>query len=232
MYKIIKKVDLTNGTVLFDVLAPRIAESALPGQFLIVKMDEKGERIPLTVSDNDAKAGTVTIVFKVVGNSTRQMATYNVGDCFCDVVGPLGRPSELVHIPKDKLKDYRVAFVGGGVGIAPIYPQVKWMHEQGIDCDVIIGAKTKSMLIYENELSSMAGKLYSVTEDGTSEYKGLVTDVLRKLVESGKKYDEVVAIGPMIMMKFVAKLCAELGIKCTVSLNSLMVDGTFPCHRP
>lgn len=229
MYKIIKKVDLTNDTVLFDVLAPRIAESALPGQFLIVKMDEKGERIPLTVSDNDAKAGTVTIVFKVVGNSTRQMATYNVGDCFCDVVGPLGRPSELVHIPKDKLKDYRVAFVGGGVGIAPIYPQVRWMHEQGIDCDVIIGAKTKSMLIYENELSSMAGKLYSVTEDGTSEYKGLVTDVLRKLVESGKKYDEVVAIGPMIMMKFVAKLCAELGIKCTVSLNSLMVDGTGMC---
>lgn len=229
MYRILRKVKISDDTILFDVYAPRIAKSALPGQFLIVKMDEKGERIPLTVSDNDAAAGQVTIVFKVIGRSTRQMSEYEVGDFFCDIVGPLGRPSELVHIPEDMLKNYSVVFIGGGVGIAPIYPQVKWMHEHGVDCDVIIGAKTKSMLIYEDELRSMSRHLYSVTEDGSTEHKGLVTDMLRELVESGRKYDEVVSIGPMIMMKFVSKLCQQLGIKCTVSLNSLMVDGTGMC---
>ena len=229
MYKILRKVELSSDTILFDVLAPRIAKSALPGQFLIVKLDKKGERIPLTVSDNDAEQGIVTIVFKVVGNSTRQMSALNEGDAFEDVVGPLGRPSELVHVPADKLPDHKVIFIGGGVGIAPIYPQVKWMHQQGVDCDVIIGAKTASMLMYEEELKSISKNLYVVTEDGTSEYKGLVTNMLKQLVESGKHYDEVVAIGPLIMMKFVAKLCAELGIKCTVSLNSLMVDGTGMC---
>ncbi len=229
MYKIINKVELSHDTILFEVLAPRIAHSALPGQFLIVKMDKKGERIPLTVGDTDVEKGTVIIVFKVVGNSTRQMAKYNVGDAFDDVVGPLGRPSELVNLPKEKLKNYKVAFIGGGVGIAPIYPQVKWLHQQGINCDVIIGAKTKSLLIYEKELKEISN-LYVVTEDGSSEHKGLVTDLLKKLVvEDGKSYDEVVAIGPLIMMKFVAKLCAELSLKCTVSLNSLMVDGTGMC---
>ncbi|MCF0206515.1 MAG: bifunctional dihydroorotate dehydrogenase B NAD binding subunit/NADPH-dependent glutamate synthase [Fibrobacter sp.] len=229
MYKILRKSEFASDTVLFEIYAPRIAKSALPGQFLIVKIDEKGERIPLTVSDNDAEKGTVTIVFKVIGNSTRQMSSLNVGEHFHDIVGPLGLPSELVHIPEERLKTYKVAFVGGGVGIAPVYPQVKWMREHGAECDVIIGAKTKSLLIYEEELKKYAQNLYVVTEDGSSEHKGLVTDMLRMLVEQGKKYDEVVAIGPLIMMKFVARLCAELNLKCTVSLNALMVDGTGMC---
>ncbi len=230
MYKIIRKVELLSGdTILFDVLAPRIAKSALPGQFLIVKIDKNGERIPLTISDNDDEKGTVTIVFKVVGNSTRQMATLNEGDAFEDIVGPLGRPSELVHIANEDLKKRKVVFIGGGVGIAPVFPQVKWMNEHGCPCDVIIGAKTASMLIYENELRTISRNLYVVTEDGSSEYKGLVTDVLKNLAAAGNYYDEVVAIGPLIMMKFVSKLCTELGFKCTVSLNSLMVDGTGMC---
>ncbi|MBR7168525.1 MAG: bifunctional dihydroorotate dehydrogenase B NAD binding subunit/NADPH-dependent glutamate synthase [Bacteroidales bacterium] len=228
MFKIVNKKELAQDTVLMEVQAPRIAQSALPGQFLIVKMDENGERIPLTISDYNLEQGTVTIVFKVIGNSTRKMAQYNVGESFRDVVGPLGRPSEFVSLSEEELKQKKFVFVGGGVGIAPIYPQVKWLHNHGVEVDCIIGARTRSLLVFEEELRSVCN-LYVTTDDGSSEYKGVVTEVLKTLIDGGKKYDEVIAIGPMIMMKFVSQTAHSYGIRCTVSLNSLMVDGTGMC---
>ncbi|MCQ2314827.1 MAG: NADPH-dependent glutamate synthase [Bacteroidales bacterium] len=228
MFEIIRKEMLAGDTVLMEVMAPRIAKSALPGQFLIVRIDEKGERIPLTISDFDEGKGTVVIVFKVIGKTTTDMSRLEVGECLADVVGPLGKPSEFVHYKDDYLRQRKYVFIGGGVGIAPIYPQVKYLYEHGAKADVIIGAKTHSMLIYEKELASMSN-LFVTTDDGTSEYKGLVTDMLQRLVKDGNHYDEIVAIGPMIMMKFVTLLAQKLGIHCTISLNSLMVDGTGMC---
>ena len=228
MFTIVRKEELAQETFLFEIEAPRLAKSALPGQFLIVKMTEKSERIPLTISDYDVEKGTIVIVFKAIGKSTRKMAEYNVGDKFADVVGPLGRPSEFVHLNDEERKNKRFVFVGGGVGIAPIYPQVKWLYEHGVKADVIVGAKTKSLLVYEKELEAISN-LYVTTDDGSSQYKGLVTEMLQRLVDEGKQYDEVIAIGPLIMMKFVSQLSSKLGIKCTVSLNSIMVDGTGMC---
>ena len=228
MYKIIKKERLADDTVLMDVSAPRIARAALPGQFLIVKTHEKSERIPLTICDYDAEKGLVTIVFKVVGKSTREMAQLSCGEVFADVVGPLGRPSEWASLTDGELRNRRFVFVGGGVGIAPIYPQVKYLHQHGVDVDVIIGARTKSLLILEKELAAIS-RLQVCTDDHSTALKGTVTDVLRKGLESGKRYDEVIAIGPMVMMKYVTLLAKEFGIPCTVSLNSLMVDGTGMC---
>lgn len=228
MFTILRKEELAQDTFLLEIEAPRLAQSALPGQFLIVKMTEKSERVPLTISDYDTEKGTVVIVFKAIGKSTRKMSAYEVGDTFADVVGPLGRPSEFVHLSEEERKNRRYVFVGGGVGIAPIYPQVKWLYERGVKADVIVGAKTKSLLVYEDQLREISN-LYVTTDDGSSEYKGLVTEMLQRLVDQGKQYDEVVAIGPLIMMKFVTQLSMKLGIKCTVSLNSIMVDGTGMC---
>ncbi len=228
MYKICNKKELAQDTFLFEVYAPRIAHSALPGQFLIVKMGENSERIPLTISDYNLEKGTVTIVFKAIGKSTRKMASYSVGEFFQDVVGPLGQPSEFVRLSDEERSKKRYVFIGGGVGIAPIYPQVKWLYNHGIMVDCIIGARTHSLLVFENELRNVCN-LYVTTDDGSSEYKGVVTEVLQKLIESGKQYTEIVAIGPLIMMKFVAEAAKQFGIKCTVSLNSLMVDGTGMC---
>ena len=228
MFTIVRKEELAQDTFLFEIEAPRLAKSALPGQFLIVKMTEKSERIPLTISDYDVDKGTIIIVFKAIGKSTRIMAEYNVGDKFADVVGPLGKPSEFVHLTDEERKSKRFVFVGGGVGIAPIYPQVKWLYEHGIKADVIVGARTRNLLVYEKELEAISN-LYVTTDDGSSPYKGLVTEMLQRLVDEGKQYDEVIAIGPLIMMKFVSQLSTKLGIKCTVSLNSIMVDGTGMC---
>ena len=228
MYRILKRADLAADTVLMEVHAPRIASSALPGQFLIVKMHEKSERIPLTICDYDAEKGTVTLVFKVVGKSTREMSALNEGDAFLDVVGPLGRPSDWVRLADGELRERRFVFVGGGVGIAPIFPQVKYLFRHGVRPDVIIGAKTSSLLILEKELEPIC-RLMVTTDDHSTPRQGLVTDVLREELEQGRRYDEVVAIGPMIMMKYVAGLAREYGIPCTVSLNSLMVDGTGMC---
>lgn len=228
MFTILRKEELAQDTYLIEIEAPRIAASALPGQFLIVKMREKSERIPLTISDYNAEKGTIVIVFKAIGKSTKMMAKYDVGGAFADVVGPLGKPSEFVHLTEEERRNRRFVFVGGGVGIAPIYPQVKWLFEHGIKADVIVGAKTRSLLVYEKELESISN-LYVTTDDGSSQYRGLVTEMLQRLVDEGKEYDEVIAIGPLIMMKFVSQLCAKLEIKCTVSLNSIMVDGTGMC---
>ncbi|MCQ2271265.1 MAG: bifunctional dihydroorotate dehydrogenase B NAD binding subunit/NADPH-dependent glutamate synthase [Bacteroidales bacterium] len=230
MFKIVYKENLPGDTCLMDVQAPRIAASALPGQFIIIKMRKQSERIPLTISDHDAEKGLIRIVFKAIGKSTIEMKGFEVGDSFEDVVGPLGRPSEFIHLSEEELHRKRFVFIGGGVGIAPIYPQVKWLSEHGVKADVIIGARTHSLIIYENELRQIAGNLYVTTDDNSSGMQGVVSDVLKRLVEEHhKQYDEAVAIGPMIMMKFTALTAKELGIKCTVSLNALMVDGTGMC---
>ena len=230
MYKIVKKRALANNIYLMDVEAPRVAKHCYPGQFVIVKMDEKGERIPLTVCDYDREAGTVTIVFQTVGASTQIMAEYQEGDAFRDFVGPLGCKSELIDEEPEELKKKNILFVAGGVGTAPVYPQVKWLHEHGVDADVIVGSKTKDLLILEKEMEAVAGNLYVTTDDGSYGRSGMVTDTIKYLVnEQGIKYDHCVAIGPMIMMKFVCLLTKELGIPTIVSLNPIMVDGTGMC---
>ena len=230
MYKILKKEYLANNIWLMDVEAPRVAKSCLPGQFVIVKMDEKGERIPLTVCDYDREKGTVTIVFQVVGASTKEMAEYEVGETFMDFVGPLGCPSELLELSEEELKKEKLLFVCGGVGTAPVYAQVKWMKEHGIDVDVIIGARTKDILILEEPMKKIAANLFIATDDGSYGFKGNACDQINELVKNqGKEYTRVIAIGPMIMMKFVALLTKELNIKTIVSMNPIMVDGTGMC---
>ncbi len=230
MYKIVKKEYLANNIWLMDVEAPRVAKSCQPGQFVIVKTDDKGERIPLTVCDYDREKGTVTIVFQAVGASTELMKDLEVGDGFQDFVGPLGCASELLEMSVEELKKERILFVCGGVGTAPVYPQVKWMHEHGVDVDVIIGARTKELMILEDEMRAVAGNLYVATDDGSYGFQGNGCDQINDLVNNqGKTYTRVVAIGPMIMMKFVAKLTKELHIPTIVSMNPIMVDGTGMC---
>lgn len=230
MYKIQKAEKLADKIYLMDVEAPRVARHCQPGQFIIVKMDEKGERIPLTICDFDREKGIVTIVFQTVGASTEKMAHLKAGDAFEDFVGPLGCPSELIGEDIEELKKKKLVFVAGGVGTAPVYPQVKWLHEHGIDADVIVGAKNKDLLILEKEMEAVAGNLYITTDDGSYVRKGMGTDVLKDLVNNqGKKYDRCIAIGPLIMMKFVCLLTKELGIPTIVSMNPIMVDGTGMC---
>lgn len=230
MFSIIKAEKLADKIYLMDISAPRVAKSCYPGQFVIVKMDEKGERIPLTICDYNREKGTVTIVFQIVGASTEKMATLKAGDSFEDFTGPLGCASELVHEDIEELKNKKILFVAGGVGTAPVYPQVKWLHEHGVSCDVIVGAKTHDLLILEEKMKAVAGNLYITTDDGSYERKGMVTEVIKDLVNNkGIKYDLCVAIGPMIMMKFVCLLTKELGIHTIVSLNPIMVDGTGMC---
>lgn len=230
MYKILKKEYLANNIWLMDIEAPRVAKTCQPGQFVIVKMDEKGERIPLTVCDYDREKGTVTIVFQTVGASTQEMAEYEVGESFMDFVGPLGCASELLEMSEDELKKEKLLFVCGGVGTAPVYPQVKWMKEHGIDVDVIIGARTKDILILEEPMREIAANLYIATDDGSYGFKGNACDQINELVKNqGKEYTRVIAIGPMIMMKFVALLTKELNIPTIVSMNPIMVDGTGMC---
>ena len=229
MYKILNAEKLSANVFLMDVEAPRVAKHCLPGQFVIVKMDEVGERIPLTICDYDAEKGTVTIVFQPAGASTTRMAQLKAGDYFEDFVGPLGQPSELCHEDLEELKKKKIVFVAGGVGTAPVYPQVKWLHEHGITADAIVGAKTKDLLILEDKMKEVCD-LYVTTDDGSYVRKGMGTDVLRDLVQNqGKEYDLCVAIGPMIMMKFVCLLTKELNIPTVVSMNPIMVDGTGMC---
>ena len=230
MYPILEAKKLADKIYLMVVKAPRISANCKPDEFVIVKMDEKGERIPLTICDFDREAGILTIVFQVVGASTYKMSKLQAGDSFEDVVGPLGQPSEFVKEDLEEVKGRKYLFVAGGVGTAPVYPQVKWMHEHGIDVDVIVGAKNKELLILEDMMKEVAGNLYITTDDGSYVRKGMVTDVIKDLVETqGNHYDVCVAIGPMIMMKFVCKLTKELNIPTIVSMNPIMVDGTGMC---
>ena len=229
MYKIVKAKELTTNIYLMDVEAPRVAKHCEPGQFVIVRMDEEGERIPLTICDYDREKGTVTIVFQTVGAGTMMMAHLKEGDSFHDFVGPLGCPSELVKEEPEALKQKKILFVAGGVGAAPVYPQVKWLHEHGVAADVIVGSKTKDLLILEKEMEAVAGNLYVTTDDGSYGRSGMVTQVIKDLIGEGKQYDVCIAIGPMIMMKFVCLLTKELEIPTIVSLNPIMVDGTGMC---
>ena len=229
MYQILEKRELAEGIFLMRVHAPRVAQAALPGQFVIVRTDEFAERIPLTIADYDPREGWVTIVTQAIGVSTRRICSLEAGDSLADFAGPLGRPSEFVHEEPAALRDKRFLFVAGGVGTAPVYPQVKWLHEHGAAADVIIGAKTRDMLIFTEQMGRVADRLYIATDDGSQGRKGLVTDQIRALLDAGERYDECVAIGPMIMMKFVALTTKGYGLKTTVSLNALMVDGTGMC---
>lgn len=229
MFKIVAKDYLTPNICRMKVEAPRLAAAAHPGQFLIVRADEKGERIPLTISDYDKEAGTVTIVTQMIGASSNDICAYEVGECFADVVGPLGIPSEFCEMSSETLLQQHYIFIAGGVGTAPVYPQVKWLHEHGVKVDVIVGARNKDLLIYKEELASACDNLYICTDDGSEGFHGVGTAMLEKLVSEGEKFTQCVAIGPMIMMKFATLTCVKLGIPVIVSLNTLMVDGTGMC---
>lgn len=230
MFQILKKEKLAPAIYLMDIHAPRVAESAMPGQFVIVRVDEKGERVPLTIADYNPATGAVTIVIQTIGASTNKLCDLNAGDSVLDFVGPLGLPSDLCEMSDEELAQKRIIFVGGGLGAAPIYPQVKYLAERGFKPDVIIGAKTKAIEIMRPELEAVSANYYQATDDGTDGFHGMVTNCLQDLVQNhGKQYNHCVTIGPMIMMKFVAKLTQELNIPTIASLNTLMVDGTGMC---
>ena len=228
MYPVLSKEKLSENIYRFVVEAENVSRHCLPGQFLIVKTFENSERIPLTICDYDREKKTVTIVVQTAGFSTQLMTDLKEGDAFYDVVGPLGKPSELTGQTPEELAGKKVVFVAGGVGTAPVYPQVKWLYERGVMCDVIIGAKNKELVIMEDEFKDICN-LYITTDDGSYGRSGMVTKALEDLVQEGKQYDLCVAIGPMIMMKFVCILTKKLSIPTIVSMNPIMVDGTGMC---
>ena len=230
MYSILEAKELVADLIYeFVVKAPNVAANCEPGQFVIVRTDEDSERIPLTICDYDREKETITIVVQIIGASTFKMKYLKTGDSFCDFVGPLGRPSDLIDTPVEELKQKKILFVAGGLGTAPVYPQVKWLHEHGVEADVIVGAKTKDLLIMEEEMEAVAGTLYITTDDGSYKRQGMVTKVIEDLYAEGKKYDLCITIGPMIMMKFVCLLTKKLELKTIVSMNPIMVDGTGMC---
>ena len=229
MYSILEAKELADSIFKFVVKAPNVSANCEPGQFVIVRTNEDSERIPLTICDYDREKETITIVVQVIGAGTYMMKSLKAGDAFSDFVGPLGRPSELIDEPIDELKKKKILFVAGGLGTAPVYPQVKWLHEQGVDADVIVGAKTKDLIIMEDEMKAVAGNLYITTDDGSYGRSGMVTKVIEDLYAEGKQYDVCITIGPMIMMKFVCLLTKKFNLKTIVSMNPIMVDGTGMC---
>lgn len=229
MYTILAKEMLSPNVCRMKVHAPLLAAAAHPGQFLIVRADEKGERIPLTISDYDTTEGSVTIVIQKTGASSADIIAFEEGESFSDVVGPLGIASDFINMKPEELAEQRYVFIAGGVGTAPVYPQAKWLHERGAKVDVIIGAKTSSLIIYKEEMSKVCDNLFLCTDDGSEGFHGLVTAMLEKLVSEGHSYTKVVAIGPMIMMKFATLTARKLSLPIIVSLNTLMVDGTGMC---
>ena len=222
MYRIVKKEVLNPTVTRMDIEAPLIAKKAEPGQFIILRVDEKGERIPLTVADFDRERGTVTIIFQIVGATTEKLNHLEEGDFLQDFVGPLGRPSETEGLKK-------VAVIGGGVGCAIAYPVAKKLHQQGAEVHSIVGFRNKDLVILEEEFRAVSSKFVMMTDDGSYGEKGLVTNALEKLISEGETYDEVIAIGPLVMMKFVVKLTKEHNIKTVVSMNPIMIDGTGMC---
>ncbi len=230
MYPIVRKETLADNIILMDIKAPRVANECLPGQFISAKTDEVGERIPLTICDYDREKETVTIVVQTIGAGTERMMALNEGDALEDFVGPLGCPSELCEEENlEETRKKKIVFIAGGLGTAPVYPQVKWLHEHGIDADVIMGSRTKDLLFYMDEMKAEAGNLYLCTDDGTYGFHGNGCQQLQALIDEGKHYDVCVAIGPMIMMKFVTILTKKLEIPTVVSMNPIMVDGTGMC---
>ena len=222
MFEIVKKRELNPTVTLMEVFAPFIARKAQPGQFIILRVDGEGERIPLTVADYDREKGTVTIIFQIVGGTTARLNRLNEGDCIHDFVGPLGEPSAVEGLKK-------VAVVGGGVGCAIAYPVAKKLHELGAEVHGIVGFRNKDLVILEEEFRAVSDVFKMMTDDGSYGEKGLVTNALRALIEAGNTYDEVIAIGPVPMMKFVSLLTKEFGIKTVVSMNPIMIDGTGMC---
>ena len=230
MYPIVRKETLADNIILMDIKAPRVANECLPGQFIIAKTDEVGERIPLTICDYDREKETVTIVVQTIGAGTERMMALNEGDALEDFVGPLGCPSELCEEENlEETRKKKIVFIAGGLGTAPVYPQVKWLHEHGIDADVIMGSRTKDLLFYMDEMKAVAGNVYVCTDDGTYGFHGNGCQQLQALIDEGKHYDVCVAIGPMIMMKFVTILTKKLEIPTVVSMTPIMVDGTGMC---
>ena len=230
MYPIVRKETLADNIILMDIKAPRVANECLPGQFIIAKTDEVGERIPLTICDYDREKETVTIVVQTIGAGTERMMALNEGDALEDFVGPLGCPSGLCEEENlEETRKKKIVFIAGGLGTAPVYPQVKWLHEHGIDADVIMGSRTKDLLFYMDEMKAVAGNVYVCTDDGTYGFHGNGCQQLQALIDDGKHYDVCVAIGPMIMMKFVTILTKKLEIPTVVSMNPIMVDGTGMC---
>ena len=223
MAKIVRKEELNSSVTLLEVEAPKIARKALPGQFIILRIDDDGERIPLTIGDYDREKGTITIIFQKVGLTTMLLGDLNVGDDIKDFVGPLGVPTHIDEGVK------RVCVVGGGVGCAIAYPQAKYLHQAGYEVDVIVGFRSRDIVILEEEFKAACTNFYLTTDDGTYGEKGFVTDKLKALIEGGKQYDLVIAIGPVPMMKFVCKTTEPYGLKTLVSLNPIMVDGTGMC---
>lgn len=230
MFRIVEKRLLAPDIWLMNVEAPRVAKAAQSGQFVIVRGTDDGERIPLTVADYDREQGTISIVIQAVGASTRKIVALEEGGALADFAGPLGQPSEFIHETPEALRARKFLFIAGGVGAAPVYPQVKWLHEHGVEADVIVGARNREMLIITDELRKVAGNLYLSTDDGSAGFHGNVTALMKDLIDNrGKRYDEIVTIGPMIMMKFVALAAREYGIRTIASLNTLMIDGTGMC---
>ena len=222
MYKIVKKENLNPTVTLMEIEAPLIAKKAEPGQFIILRVDENGERIPLTVADYNREKGTVSIIFQIVGGSTEELNHKNEGEYITDFVGPLGVATHTEGLKK-------VAIVGGGVGCAIAYPIAKKLHDEGAEVHSIVGFRTKDLVILEDDFNKVSDKLYVMTDDGSHGTKGLVTNALKELIDSGEKYDEVITIGPLIMMKFVCQLTKEYGVKTVVSMNPIMIDGTGMC---
>ncbi len=230
MFPIVCKRQLADQIVLMDIKAPRVAKSCLPGQFIIAKTDEIGERIPLTICDYDREKGTVTIVVQTIGAGTKRMMDLEEGDSLMDFVGPLGNPSELcMEENLEETRKKKIVFIAGGLGTAPIYPQVKWLHEHGVEADVIMGSRNKELLFFIDEMKAVAKNCYVCTDDGSYGFKGVGTAQLEALYEEGVRYDQCVAIGPMIMMKFSCLTTKKLGIPTIVSMNPIMVDGTGMC---
>ncbi len=223
MYKILKKQTLSEQVKLMVIDAPLVAKKAQPGQFIILRTNEQGERIPLTIADYDAEAGTVTIIFQEVGKTTIHLGTLNEGDSLLDFVGPLGKPSHFDSSIK------KAAVIGGGLGTAIAYPQAKKLHSLGVNVTSITGFRTKDLILLEKEIGAVSDKLLVMTDDGSNGQKGFVTDALKAEIEAGEKFDLVIAIGPLIMMKFVCKLTKEYGIKTIISMNPIMIDGTGMC---
>ena len=222
MYKIVTKKELNPTVTLMEIEAPFVAKKAEPGQFIILRVDEDGERIPLTIADYDRQKGTVTIIFQIVGATTEKLNHKNEGEYIQDFVGPLGVATHTEGLKK-------VAVVGGGVGCAIAYPIAKKLHDMGCEVHSVVGFRNKDLVILEDEFKAASNELYIMTDDGSHGEKGLVTDALKKLIEAGNQYDEVIVIGPLIMMKFVCLLTKEYGIKTVVSMNPIMIDGTGMC---
>ena len=222
MYKIVTKKELNPTVTLMKIDAPHIAKKAKPGQFIILRIDEKGERIPLTISDYNPEKGTVTIIFQIVGATTSRLNKLNENDCILDFAGPLGTPSHLEGVKK-------ACVIGGGLGTAIAYPQAKALHNMGAEVDVITGFRNKDLIILEKEVEAISTHSYVTTDDGSNGNKGFVTDVLKKLIEEGNNYDMVIAIGPLVMMRAVCNVTKEYNVKTIVSMNSIMIDGTGMC---